>query len=381
MRGYILGITLLHKKRLILHFLSPVVELAATHCTMGDTMKNETLIDKEKFIQAIQQGYGFEIANIEFLLRGWGGDCYLVETKKGERYFLKVHDDATYMGTAVTSRDFYLPLMDELFSKRILPRIPHPIKTLDNNYRLGVGSNELVLTNFIEAELVGFGHLPDNVLAQLAEAVGILHRCKALIEIPHPLIEQFEISFEADLLWSIDDLDKSSSDDSPGKRLLKNTLLPYKNKTLDSLQRLKDLQRYAKSTNKAMVICHTDLHGGNLMMDDQGNLYILDWENALIAPPEHDLFFFTGDERFWDIFLPPYERQFGPVSIDTEVLRFYYYRRTLEDIAGFVFRILLGDGGEDRDREDIEWLKGNLTDLENIEKTVSGIQTRFESLK
>ena len=126
-----------------------------------------------------------------------------------------------------------------------------------------------------------------------------------------------------------------------------------------------------------MVICHTDLHGGNLMMDDQGNLYILDWENALIAPPEHDLFFFTGDERFWNVFLPLYERQFGPVSIDIEVLRFYYYRRTLEDIAGFVFRILQGDGGEERDREDIEWLKGNLTDLKNIEKTVSGIQTKL----
>jgi len=344
-------------------------------------VKSKNIIEQQTLIHAIQGGYGFEIVNIEFLLRGWGGNCYVAETKNGVRYFLKVHDDATYMGTAVTSRDFYLPLMDELFSKGILHRIPRPIKTLDNNYRLGVGSNELVLTNFIEADLVGFGHLPDNVLVQLAEAVGILHRSKSLIEISHPLIEQFEISFETDLLRSIDTLDKTSSDNHPSKRLLQKTLLPFKNKIVFSLQRFKELQKYTKSTNKAMVICHTDLHGGNLMMDNQGNLYILDWENALIAPPEHDLFFFTGDERFWNVFLPLYERQFGPLSIDIEVLRFYYYRRTLEDIAGFVLRILQGDGGEERDREDIEWLKGNLADLENIEMRVSEIQIRLESLE
>jgi thiamine kinase-like enzyme len=45
-------------------------------------------------------------------------------------------------------------------------------------------------------------------------------------------------------------------------------------------------------------VCHTDLHGENLMVDDRGNLYILDWETAMIAPPEHDLFFFAGYDSF-----------------------------------------------------------------------------------
>ena len=191
-------------------------------------MTNQQNPNEETIINAIWQYYGIAIDKIQFLQRSWGGDCYVAETKNRVRYFLKVHDDATYMGTAVTSRDFYLPLMDELFSKNILPRIPYPIKTLDNNYRLVVGSNELVLTNFIEADLVGFGYLPNDVLVQLAEAEGILHRSKSSIEIPHPLIEEFEISFEADLLRSIDDLNKISSDGRPGKRLLQKTLLPNK---------------------------------------------------------------------------------------------------------------------------------------------------------
>ena len=342
-------------------------------------MKNEPAIGNKAFIQAIQQGYGFDIVSLEFLLRGWGGDCYVAKTDKGQRYFLKVHDDATYMGIAVTSRKFYLPLMDNLFTKGILTHIPHPIATLDGELSLSVGSNELVLTNFIEAKLVGFDHLSDKILTQLAEAVGILHRSKSQIEIPHPFIEQFEITFEADLLKSFDALEAITTGDRKGKQLLRDILLPRKNEVVASLHRLKELQLYTKSTNKPMVICHTDLHGGNLMTDAQGRLYILDWENAMIAPPEHDMIFFAGEAKFWDVFWPHYTRQFSQPSLDSEVLGFYYYRRGLEDVAGFVLRILQGDGSEARDREDINWLVGNLNELAEIDNTIADIEKKFRS--
>ncbi len=343
-------------------------------------MENKPTKKTEVFLHAIRSGYGIEVDTLQFLLRGWGGDCYAAETKKGERYFLKIHDDATYMGTAATLRNFYLPLMDQLNTKRILPHIPHPIKTLDDEFKMGVGSKELVLTNFIEAELVGFGHLPDHILVRLAEAVGVLHNSRAQIEIEHPFTEQFEISFAADLVRSFEKLAAVTAKDSLGTKLLRQTLLPNQGEVLAALQYLNDLKAQVKEIKKPMVICHTDLHGGNLMTDDQGNLYILDWENALIAPPEHDLFFFASDGRFWELFLPAYKRQFGPASIEVDILRFYYYRRTLEDIAGFVLRILQGEGEEARDQEDIGWLQGNLKDLGRIEPTIAEFQKKLKSM-
>jgi hypothetical protein len=54
---------------------------------------------------------------------------------------------------------------------------------------------------------------------------------------------------------------------------------------------------------------------------------------ALIAPPEHDLFAFAGDDRFVSLFLPNYERELGPVSLDSNVFGFYFYRRNPEDLT------------------------------------------------
>ncbi len=339
-------------------------------------MTGKAPLDLQILIETVHHEYGISLVSLQFLLRGWGGDCYSAVTRDGVRYFLKLHDDATYMGTAATSRAFYLPLMNQLSGKGILPHIPQLVSTKTGALSLQIDLGELVITHFIEADLVGFGFLPDNILGSLAKAVGILHRSRPQLDFEYPLIEQFEIAFETDLVQSFDRVAAITSQDNLGKQLLRQTLLPHKAGVLDALQHLKKLRDQVRVNPKPMVVCHTDLHGGNLMTAGDGTLYILDWENALIAPPEHDLFFFAGETRFREVFLPPYEDQFDPISLNRDVLGFYFYRRALEDIAGFVFRILQGDGGVDRDREDIEWLIGNLEDLATIESNLAKIQTQ-----
>jgi hypothetical protein len=42
-------------------------------------MENQTAsIDQTLLRTALQAGYGLEVAHLEFLQRGWGGDCYRV---------------------------------------------------------------------------------------------------------------------------------------------------------------------------------------------------------------------------------------------------------------------------------------------------------------
>lgn len=52
------------------------------------------------------------------------------------------------------------------------------------------------------------------------------------------------------------------------------------------------------------------------MVDPEGVLNSLDWENAMIAPPEHDLFAFVDDEGFGGHFHPAYIRQVGSIDLD-----------------------------------------------------------------
>ena len=93
-------------------------------------------------------------------------------------------------------------------------------------------------------------------------------------------------------------------------------------------------------------LCHTDIWGSNLILSPDGTLHLVDWDGALIGPPEADLFMFAGTgffpaERFGE-FLERYEAAFRPTRLDADVLAFYLYRRNLEDLADFVDAVATG---------------------------------------
>jgi hypothetical protein len=334
-------------------------------------------MDEKIMIQAIEDGYGIEITNLEFMLRGFGGDCYRVETGAGNSNFLKLHNPVANQMTAASSRAFYLPLMHQLHGKGILHHIPYPKPTLDGNLSLKIDANELVVTNFIDGELVGFGDLPEPVLVRLSEMVGVLHRSRTQLQFDCPFVDGFDIIFESDLLNSFPILSRLSDSTTPGQKSLREIILPRKDQIIGDLGVLKKLQNYARKAHKPKVVCHTDLHGGNLMIDSQGVLYILDWENAMIAPPEHDLFFFAGESGFWELFWPHYTGQFPAAGIDPQLLRFYFYRRGLEDITDFILRILRRENNPERDRQEIKWMVGCLKGMRQIEETVSKIEDKL----
>ncbi|WP_394355812.1 phosphotransferase family protein [Candidatus Trichorickettsia mobilis] len=39
------------------------------------------------------------------------------------------------------------------------------------------------------------------------------------------------------------------------------------------------------------ILCHTDIHGWNLLIDKDGALYVVDWDTLIFAPIERDLMF------------------------------------------------------------------------------------------
>ncbi len=340
-------------------------------------MKIEPIIDKNALIETVRREYGPDIERLTFVPVGWVTSCYIADCAGGERYFLKLDSDWT-QPFAASNRDFYLPLTHQLHTKGILSHIPCPVKTRTGRFTAPFGEYVLILFDFIEGETVGFDNTSDEILLKLARSVGILHKSIEQIEVEHPFYERFDIAFENDLMNSLDVLAGITSGDPEGKRELRDLLLPRQDEILALLNRLKELRTLARASGKEMVVCHTDLHGGNLMTDTQGNLYILDWENAMIAPPEHDLFFWAGYDLFWDSFLPIYEREFGPARLDSNVFGFYYYRRNLEDLADFVHRILYRNTTDEQNKEDLYWIREDCTSCwSSLETTIANIEVKL----
>jgi spectinomycin phosphotransferase len=236
------------------------------------TMTTELSLDKTFLTETLQREYGLSIELIESLPTGWMAYCYRVTCTGGERYFLKLQG-VDWTASFTHDPAFCLPLTHALHAQGILPHIVYPIPTKDGRLMLEKGGFHWVLSNYIAGRTVGFGKITPGLLARLAGLVGILHRSAPLISLAHPLREQYALAFETDLLRSFDILQNLTADDRQGKRALRDLLLPRRDEILGLLRRLKAFQAQVMTANKAQVLCHADLHGGNLMLDDQDNLY------------------------------------------------------------------------------------------------------------
>jgi spectinomycin phosphotransferase len=106
---------------------------------------------------------------------------------------------------------------------------------------------------------------------------------------------------------------------------------------------------------RSLVPCHADLHVGNVLVDGAGSLSIVDWDEMLLAPPERDLMFVRGSaiaEIVTDAEADAFERGYGPVEIDRELIAFYRIDWSVQDLAGFAAEVIAArlDSPIDRDR-------------------------------
>jgi len=121
------------------------------------------------------------------------------------------------------------------------------------------------------------------------------------------------------------------------------------------LEQLHIFARRAHDLNLPFVLCHTDIHRMNLLLNTSGELYILDWEGAMLAPREHDLFMFTG--AHFPTFLAEYRRWAGAVPLHADLFAFYFYRRNLEDLTDWIVRILYENTAEAQNQLDLEGIQ------------------------
>ena len=330
-------------------------------------------------VDVIHQGYGLQVERLTYLKQAWVAHCYAVDCVGGGRYFLKFYEQERQARFYARDVEFYLSMSHQLHHKQLLPDVARPVPTRNGQFALSFDDHLLILFPWIEGRTIGYVRLEDDILARVATLVGRLHKSTPQIEWPNPPREAFDLPFEDGLCKGLDVLDGVTSADTAGKRGLRDLLLPRRDEILGLLDRLRELQSLVRAQDHEMVLCHTDLHGGNLMVDEQDSLHIVDWESSLLAPPEHDLHFFAWDERLWDLFLPRYEAAYRPVRLDSATFGFYYYRRNLEDLAEWVMRILYENNSEEQDRADLEGIREDcITAWPYLEKTIAEIEQGLE---
>ena len=118
------------------------------------------------------------------------------------------------------------------------------------------------------------------------------------------------------------------------------------------VDRADELAKKLQGQSFELVLCHSDIHGGNVLINGNDMIYIVDWDDPMMAPKERDLMFIGGGVA--NVWNKLHEEEFfyigyGKTEINQTILAYYRHERIVEDIAIYCQELLLTTaGGEGR---------------------------------
>ena len=314
-------------------------------------------IPDELIISCLQDEYGLQVAQLEFLPLGadLGTAVYRIVTDEGIEYFLKLRRGFEEIVVTV-------PLF---LKSQGIQEIITPFETKSKQGWADFGEYKMILYPFIEGQDGFERELTDTHRKTLGTALKRIHT----VQVPPDLRrliprETFDPRWREGLKLFQTQVENNSHEDVTATKLAE--FMKFKRDAIDHLiQRTEELASHLQSRPLEQVLCHTDFHGGNILIRTDGQLpvlYIVDWDNPLLAPKERDLMFIGGgidniwkSEREEAIFYEGY----GKIEINLSAMTYYRYERVIEDLAVICEQLLSTDeGGADRERS-YGWFASN----------------------
>ncbi len=109
-------------------------------------------------------------------------------------------------------------------------------------------------------------------------------------------------------------------------------------------ERTEELGPQLERLSLPLVLCHADIHTWNVMIDDDDELWVVDWDEVVRAPKERDLMFVVGGIGAG--LVEPYETTwffegYGDFTVDPLALSYYRNAWAVQDIASYGERVFL----------------------------------------
>jgi spectinomycin phosphotransferase len=322
----------------------------------------------EAIIACLQDQYGLHIDQLAFLPLGadLNTAVYRAVSDQGAAYFVKLRRGA-FDEIAVTLPHW----LSEWGIVQIIAPLPTKLSQTTQSTQLArigplwanVDAYKLILYPFIEG---GNGYqveLTDRLWVEFGKALKSIHTAP----IPSALLraipqESYAPQGRAAVKSFMERITQVVFDD-PVAVETAAFLGAHRPKVLDLVRRAERLAAALQAQPPEVIVCHSDLHAGNLLITSDDTFYIVDWDSPILAPKERDLMFAGGGQ--FDSRRTPQEeatlfyRGYGPTPINAAALAYYRYERIIQDLAVECEQIFLSTAvGEDRPQA-LHWLKSN----------------------
>lgn len=304
-------------------------------------MLEKHALPDQTIIKCLNTDYGIAVATLTFLPIGADSNAsiYKAQTFDHSSYFIKLklghHHD---IGIEIVE------LLQRAGTSQVIP----PIKTIHGKSTQLIDDFTLIVYPFVEGQ-DGFSRsLTDDQWIKLGKALKLVHEVEVPSSIQSSIRRETYSPKWRDALRSIyPHVEGGPVTDEIGLKLQK-----FMKQTMPDIRRLVDraeqLGKKLQTHSPKFVLCHSDIHGGNVLIHESSDIYLVDWDEPIMAPKERDLMFIGGG--IGNVWNKPLEENlfytgYGKTDINPTSLAYYRHERIVEDIAIYSQELLLTTAG------------------------------------
>jgi spectinomycin phosphotransferase len=304
-------------------------------------------ISEQLIASRLWDEYGLHTAQLTFLPLGADVNTavYRLEAEEETAYFLKLRKGAFNEITVTLPRFLKAQGMQHIIA---------PLETKNQQLWGSLEAYKMILYPFVQGEDGYQVRLSDQQWIELGAALKRLHT----VQVPPAfrlLIRREDYSPHwRNLVKAFQAQAEQVTFDDPTAVKLAAFMQARQVEINHMVQRAESLSLALQARSLEFVLCHSDIHPGNLLISADDAFYIVDWDDPILAPKERDLMFFGagmgkdvpgGREEM--LFFEGY----GQAAVDRMALVYYRYERIIQDIAEFCKLLFLSvEGGEDREQ-------------------------------
>ena len=318
-------------------------------------MKVDNTFNKTELLQLLSTAYDLPLQSITFFPEGEDSYGYIVVSESGKKYFAKA-------STSVP--DSCLQVASLLRHKCNISGVVAPVETQNGALSVPWQDFRVSLFPFIEGksrwDLWKAGKdFTDSALSETGVLLATIHGCPDTIASNDLTVAKYDLPLRHELHTVLEAAEKKIPPQNQYQKQLLEGLAQHKSEILQTLERYDNLGRSAEALQTPFVITHGDPTPGNLILDPENQLRLIDWDGVCLGPPEKDLVSFTG-ERF-ELVLEQYltERQ-GNIFLHADIFGFYIYEWTVNEIRDYGTKILFKNNDAKQNEYDWESLQDYL---------------------
>jgi spectinomycin phosphotransferase len=306
----------------------------------------------ERLVQRVQEDYGLLLTQVSLFDTGGdlGSTLYRATTDAGAAYFCKLRQG---------SDDLAAQMSSFLHAQGVAQIIP-PLLTGTAQPSTRFHGSTLTVYPFVPGTSGYDVELSETQWADFGRAVGQIHGLVPPPPVARKLAtEQYSPEWRSRCTRVLDTVDTAAPTD-PLTLEFQALLRAHADRIWRAVRRADSLSGLIASIAVEPVLCHSDLHPGNLLLAEDGRVLIVDWDYPMLAPRERDLMFIGGGQGFQpyvaererQLFFPSYQG----AEPDPTRMTYYRYERGLTEVTVEAERVLTTSLTESQRRRALEIL-------------------------